>query len=294
MQIENGRLQKQILTGLALIAGSIITYQIYKKITSTHNELPGPNPSNKELGNFGDMSVAGSLHEYLLELNQKYGSIGAFWWGNQRVAYITSQKVMLDKENKKILNKLSTRPPFMFDGFRPLITEHSIQYANGLEFEAKYHKVYLMVFQKNMLSKIPIITDMTQQIMDKWSKSLADEPEVDINFSDDSFEFASKSVFKICFGCNIGESQLSDFITAYKLSWYEMEKRLIDGIPSDADSDAQLQRNLDKMKDTIRCIMKQSEPSKESSFLQCVSEQSDLYDTEEKILGDAMTAVVGG
>ena len=30
-----------------------------------------------------DMAKAGSVHEYLIELHEKYGEIVSFWWGKE-------------------------------------------------------------------------------------------------------------------------------------------------------------------------------------------------------------------
>jgi hypothetical protein len=44
-------------------------------------------------GNLADVALAGSLHEFLLELHDKYGSIASFWWGNQLVISIASAEL---------------------------------------------------------------------------------------------------------------------------------------------------------------------------------------------------------
>jgi hypothetical protein len=44
-------------------------------------------------GNLADIALAGSLHEFLLNLHDKYGSIASFWWGNQLVISIASAEL---------------------------------------------------------------------------------------------------------------------------------------------------------------------------------------------------------
>ena len=167
---DTDQLKKRLMMGLVSISAAIITYVIYKRLNSVKDKLCGPAASNKEFGNLSDMSRAGSLHEYLQELSAKYGPIGAFWWAKTRVAYITSQKVLLDEHNKQLLHNVSDRPPFLFDGFKPLLTEHSIQYQNGDEFQTKYHKVWITAYQKQMSSKMPIMQKLAQRHVQKWSK----------------------------------------------------------------------------------------------------------------------------
>ena len=42
------------------------------------------------MGNLGDMGKAGSLHEYLMLLHEKYGAIAGFWWGKKYVVSLAS------------------------------------------------------------------------------------------------------------------------------------------------------------------------------------------------------------
>lgn len=42
------------------------------------------------MGNLGDMGKAGSLHEYLMLLHEKYGAITGFWWGKKYVVSLAS------------------------------------------------------------------------------------------------------------------------------------------------------------------------------------------------------------
>lgn len=41
-------------------------------------------------GNLSDMAKAGSVHEYLVELHEKYGEIVGFWWGKEYVISLSS------------------------------------------------------------------------------------------------------------------------------------------------------------------------------------------------------------
>ena len=298
MSESEKKLQKQLMMGLAGIAATIITYQIYKRLYADKNGLPGPKPRNKESGNFVDMGSAGSLHEYLQELTNKYGPIGAFWWGSTRVAYITSQKILLNEENKKLFANLSDRPPFLFDGFKPMIGKDSIQYCNGTEFKLRYHDVYLATYQTKMVTKIPIMAKLAQKHITSWSDAIQKNngKVVDIDISKEGMAFSSKSVIYASFGSDISEKLCDTIVEGYNGAWNEMEKRLVAGIPSDAKRDAQFQSDLNKMKETVSIILKKSNTSNknENSFLNCIATQNKVYNTQEKILAEAITAIVGG
>lgn len=298
--------RKMIISFLGAAAAAVITYRVYKTLSprSEENSLRGPKASNPEMGNFGEMGAAGSLHEYLALLTVQYGPIGAFWWGPIRVAYITSLKVLLDERNHKILNAINCRPPFLFDGFKPLITKHSIQYVNGDEFVAKYHSVWLAAYQRNMESKIPVMTQVAGQIVTKWNSQIRECLEsskvFEVDMMTETFEFASKSVVYASFGSNIGDEICKSIVKGYNGAWEEMEKRLVDGIPSDAERDAAFDRNLTMLTNAVRSILQQQAVGMDGgdidkhSFLRCVSQQKELYDTEEKVLAESITAIVGG
>lgn len=50
-------------------------------------------------GNLPDISRAGSLHEFLMDLHKKYGSIASFWMGKQLVASIASPELFKEHLN---------------------------------------------------------------------------------------------------------------------------------------------------------------------------------------------------
>ena len=56
------------------------------------------------MGNFLDMGKAGSVHEYLILLHEKYGSIAGFWWGEKYVVSLASP------EYWKEVNHIFDRP----------------------------------------------------------------------------------------------------------------------------------------------------------------------------------------
>jgi len=53
-------------------------------------QIPGAAPSDPVSGNLGDMAKAGSVHEYLIELHEKYGEIAGFWWGKEYAVSLSS------------------------------------------------------------------------------------------------------------------------------------------------------------------------------------------------------------
>ena len=44
-------------------------------------------------GNLGDISKAGSLHEFLMGLHKDFGPIASFWWGKRYTVSIASAEL---------------------------------------------------------------------------------------------------------------------------------------------------------------------------------------------------------
>ena len=44
-------------------------------------------------GNLGDISKAGSLHEFLMVLHKDFGPIASFWWGKRYTVSIASAEL---------------------------------------------------------------------------------------------------------------------------------------------------------------------------------------------------------
>ncbi|KAL3831794.1 hypothetical protein ACJMK2_023498 [Sinanodonta woodiana] len=86
---------------LALLIAVIYLYPGSSKPTS----IPGLEPTTKEDGNLTDISRAGSLHEFLIDLHKKFGNIVSFWMGQTFVVSIASPELF--KEHQGVFD----RPP---------------------------------------------------------------------------------------------------------------------------------------------------------------------------------------
>ena len=50
-------------------------------------------------GNLGDISKAGSLHEFLTDLHKEYGPIASFWWGKMYTISIASADLFEEQQH---------------------------------------------------------------------------------------------------------------------------------------------------------------------------------------------------
>ena len=91
---------------------------------------------NFRSGNLGDMAKAGTVHEFLVELHDKYGDIASFWWGEQITVSIASPSLFKEVRS-------------MFD--RPS-KSNKINIAGTLEISIRALGYHLFVYLKKRMS----------------------------------------------------------------------------------------------------------------------------------------------
>ena len=76
------------------------------------------------------------MHQFLVKLHDKYGSVASFWYGTEYCISIGSADIL--KQAKHLFD----RPPSLFEMVKPLIGKSSIQFANG-EDGRRRHKLLM-------------------------------------------------------------------------------------------------------------------------------------------------------
>lgn len=139
----------------------------------------------------GDISEAGSLHEFLLGLHKQFGPIASFWWGKRYTVSIASAELFEEIEH------VFDRPPELFEHFKPLFKPKCMQFANredGLKRRQHYNKVLSEdAVNKNFLQLQQVANDF----VDKWSKMLK-EPKIPLTLY--TSLFALKSIVHTLLG----------------------------------------------------------------------------------------------
>ncbi|KAJ8297840.1 hypothetical protein KUTeg_024371 [Tegillarca granosa] len=74
---------------ISLLALFMLLYQRSNK----HKPVPGLQPTSEKDGNLSDINRFGSLHEFLLNLHERFGSIASFWMGQTYVVSIASPEL---------------------------------------------------------------------------------------------------------------------------------------------------------------------------------------------------------
>lgn len=261
---------------------AVIYYYMYrnKRVTT----IPRPDPTTQEDGNLADISKAGSLHEYLLDLHQKYGDIAAFQMGKEMVVSICSPELFREHSN------VFDRPASLFKLFEPFLGKKSIQYANKAEGKSR-RKSYLRALGPSHLHyHYSGIQTLSDDMVRNWS-SLGVEEHIPLN--ETMLTFALKLSIVSLFGSNeVTGEDIKEIRTEYLIAWNELERRLV-GLSNDRSQRFENARN--KFHHIVNeLVVKRRTLRKKTDVTLLVDVLIDNTDDEEKILHDAISFTVAG
>lgn len=193
--------------------------------------IPGLEPTTQEDGNMSDIKMAGSLHEFLMDLHKQFGPIASFWMGPEYIVSISSPELF--KEHQGVFD----RPPLLFKMFEPLIGPKSIQYANKTDGRTR-RSLYDGAFSHETIkSYYQVYQDVTDDLAKKWS-SLVKEEHVPLSVH--MFAYALKIALITMFGETFSnDKEILEFKHCYDIVWSEMERRLTENVPEEGSPRAQ-------------------------------------------------------
>lgn len=267
---------------VSLIIAVLYLYPGSKKPTN----IPGLEPTSEEDGNLGDLARAGSLHEFLLDLHQRFGPIVSFWWGRQYTVSIASAELF--KEHHHVFD----RPPLLFQMFEPLIGKKCIQYANGEDGRARRH-LYEKVLTHDAIKRYFLeFQNVANALAAKWDtlKGTTDH----IPLCEYMSMFALKAVLLALFGNQMkDDKEVLKFERSYSVVWAEMEKRLTE--PPTEIREKSFQENKKKLYAVLKEIVKnrKAHPPEHGEELM-LDLIIDYSDDEEYQFCEALTFTIGG
>jgi len=266
---------------ISLLIGAKIIKQLFKK-GKINRFPPGPRKSDEALGNLIDMGKAGSLHEYCIELSEKFGPIFSFWWGTSHVVGIAHPDAM------KSLKKIFDRPPSLFMGFSPLIGKHSVQYANRQEGKTR-HRVLTHSFTNKM------IKSFFEKLVKIGEAKIADFKRSEggrlvINVERITMDMAIEGIVRSGFG-GVSEKDVRSITNSYHILWDTMEEKILAGAEVTAE-DKTFHTNREILTDFVKQFTKKVEGNREGIAIERLIAEP-LYD-EDKLLADGITVMVGG
>ncbi|XP_064627811.1 cytochrome P450 20A1-like [Lineus longissimus] len=267
---------------VALIGLVVYLYPGRSKPTT----VPGLEPTDPSKGNLADIAAAGSLHEFLIFLHDKYGSIASFWMGNQLV--ISIAKVDLFQQQMGLFD----RPPSLFKLFEPLIGPMSIEFANKADGRMRrntYDKCYSHSVIKCLY---PIFNEFANELADKWGNLVGEEH---IPVKNYMFSFAIKSITLASFGDYFkDEKKVQKLKMAKDFVWTEMERRLT-STSQDAETQKRFEENKKILLDICDELLKhrrKNPPLGDEYLLIDTFLEADMSD--EQLRSDAITYLIGG
>lgn len=250
--------------------------------------VPGLAPCSSEDGNLPDISDAGSLPEFLMELHTDFGPVASFWLGRQFVVSTASVDTFRAQMG------CFDRPIVLYKQFEKLIGVNSIQYANGSEGRAMRSAWDASMSQENCEAMMKTFQKISDDLAEKWNKVPAGEH---IPLRQYAMIFTLKSVLVcLCGDFFNNDEVLLKFSKAYDVCWNELEQINFD---SESDTADLKQKNFQKSMDILRTIVTQLIENRKKSGTEgsrlLIDEIIDFPNASEQfILDNLLTYIVGG
>lgn len=268
---------------VALLAAVFYLYPGSRRATT----IPGLDPSDSKEGNLPDIRKAGSIHQFLKQLHEDHGDIAGFWFGERFTVSIASPDLF--KEQLKVFN----RPKMLFEGFKGLIGQHSIQLTNGMEGRQK-RKEYDRYFSHESINAcISSFTVIGNNLIAKWETMPKDQH---IPLHQYMMALVLKTIIAIIFGSVFSDDKkIIEFMRLYEVIWTELESRQL-GFSSDENvsQDKILQQAILKLHSMVTAIIEERKKSKSVDKYVFIDFLMDKCSSTEELQSDLITYIVGG
>ncbi|XP_054828534.1 cytochrome P450 20A1 isoform X2 [Eublepharis macularius] len=182
--------------------------------------IPGMTPTDEKDGNLSDIITSGSLHEFLVNLHEKYGPVVSYWFGRHLVISLGSIDLL-----KQHINPNRTSDPF------ETMLKSLLRYQSGLGGDVGESclrkKLYETGVAKSLQSNFPVIQKLSEELLAKWLSF----PETQhVPLSQHMLGFAMKAVTQIAMGSRFEDDQeVIRFRRNHDAIWAEIGKGFLDG-----------------------------------------------------------------
>uniref|UniRef100_A0A8C9XFD7 Cytochrome P450, family 20, subfamily A, polypeptide 1 n=1 Tax=Sander lucioperca TaxID=283035 RepID=A0A8C9XFD7_SANLU len=123
--------------------------------------IPGLNPTDEKDGNLQDIVNKGSLHEFLVSLHQRFGSVASFWFGGRPVVSLGSVHQLRQHIN----------PNHTTDSFETML-KSLLGYQSGMVGGAAEtmmrKKVYESGINNTLTNNFPLVLKLSEELVGKW------------------------------------------------------------------------------------------------------------------------------
>ncbi|XP_051009837.1 cytochrome P450 20A1 [Acomys russatus] len=265
---------------LALVGAVLYLYPASRQASG----IPGIAPTEEKDGNLPDIVNSGSLHEFLVNLHERYGPVVSFWFGRRLVVSLGTADAL-----KQHFSPNKTSDPF------ETMLKSLLGYQSGGESVSENHarrKLYGNAVTAALQSNFPLLLKLSEEVLDKWLSY----PEAQhVPLSQHMLGFALKSVTRMVLGSTFeDEQEVIRFQKIHGTVWSEIGKGFLDGsLDKNTTRKKQYQDALMQLESILKKIIKER---KGKNFSQHVFIDSLIQGNlnEQQILEDSMIFSLAG
>ncbi|XP_060050087.1 cytochrome P450 20A1 [Erinaceus europaeus] len=200
---------------LALVAAVLYLYPAFRQAAG----IPGITPTEEKDGNLPDIVNSGSLHEFLVNLHERYGPVASFWFGRRLVVSLGTVDAL-----KQHINPNKTSDPF------ETILKSLLRYqpVGGNMSENHTRKKLCERGVANCLhSNFTLLLKFSEELLEKW---LSYPESQHVPLCQHMLGFAMKSVTQMVMGSTFeDDQQVIHFQKNHGTVWAEIGKGFLDG-----------------------------------------------------------------
>ncbi|CAH6791687.1 cytochrome P450 20A1 [Phodopus roborovskii] len=229
---------------LALVGAVLYLYPASRQASG----IPGIAPTEEKDGNLPDIVNSGSLHEFLVNLHERYGPVASFWFGRRLVVSLGTAGVL-----EQHFNPNKTSDPF------ETMLKSLLGYKSGGGSVSEDHmrkKLYGNAVTAALQSNFPLLVKLSEELLDKWLSY----PETQhVPLSQHVLGFALKSVTRMVLGSTFeDEQEVIRFQKIHGTVWSEIGKGFLDGsLDKNATRKKQYQDALMQLESILKKIIKE-------------------------------------
>ncbi|XP_038605526.1 cytochrome P450 20A1 isoform X1 [Tachyglossus aculeatus] len=210
--------------------------------------IPGLTPTEEKDGNLPDIVIKGSLHEFLVNLHERYGPVVSFWFGRRLVVSLGTVDLL-----KQHVNPNWTTDPF------EMMLKSLLRYQSGLGGDAgESHirkKLYENGVSKALQSNFAVLIKLSEELLAKW---LSCPESQHVPLCQHMLGYAIKSVTQVAMGGSFeNDQEIIRFRKNHDAIWSEIGKGFLDGsLDKSATRKKQYEEAVMDMESVLKKVIK--------------------------------------
>ncbi|XP_049629252.1 cytochrome P450 20A1 isoform X2 [Suncus etruscus] len=265
---------------LALVGAVLYLYPDSRQASG----IPGIAPTEEKDGNLPDIISRGSLHEFLVNLHERFGPVVSFWFGRRLVVSLGNIDVLQQHIN----------PNKTLDPFETMLKSLLMYQSSDENVSEKYMRknIYKNDVANSLQSNFSLLVKLSEELLDKW---LSYPESQHIPLCQHLLGFAMRSVTQLVMGSTFEDDQeVICFQKNHSTVWSEIGKGFLDGsLDKSTARKKQYEDALIQLESILKKIIKER---KGKSFSQHVLMDSLIQGnfSDQQILEDSMIFSLAG